>query len=335
LTAAPPPPEGPVSEQPDAEPKTEKGPETTTDAKTPDVIPLASPEEVVVRYRRWPGRVGACAVVLVALFAIAVAAWDISGGSLLTMDTPSMCPSICVGALVADQPAHGPVHVGELISFHPLPNSDEIYTHVVVKIFPGGAIQTRGLANAKPDPWLITQKQVTGRVIFSVWELGWVFKIAPFLVVGIALWALSWLFISRRSRRALTRLWLAALVVIPLWMLRPLVRGEMVSSNRYGAHHGWLQEKLLNTGIMPVSFRAVGGQTASHVASTAARLVAGPTNHYGLLTIYESVSLYWWGWLIVVLVCLSPLLAYLWHVVRDDEVGPVRPRKEMPASSVA
>jgi hypothetical protein len=251
------------------------------------------------------------------------------------MGTASMCPSICVGALVADQPVHGPVHVGELVSFHPTPTSNEIYTHEIVKILPNGSIETRGLANAKPDPWLITPKSITGRVIFSVWELGWVFTIAPFLAVGAALWAFSCLFISRRSRRALTRLWLAALVVIPLWMVRPLVRGEMLASGQYKAHHGWLQEKLLNTGILPVNFRALGGQAVSHVPSTATRQIAGPMNHHGLLTIYESVSLDWWGWIIVAFVCLAPLLTYLWHVMRDDEERPPRARRATPTPSVA
>ncbi len=313
-----------------------KDPETTAKLETSDgSISPPSQDQVVVAHRLWPGRVATCAVAVVALFVVAAAAWDLSGGTLLTMETASMCPAICVGALVADQPVHGPVHVGELISFHPTPTSNEVYTHEIMKILPNGAIETRGLANAKPDPWLITPRSITGRVIFSVWELGWVFTIAPFLAVGAALWAFSCLFISRRSRRALTRLWLAALVVIPLWMVRPLVRGEMLASSPYKTHHGWLQEKLLNTGIMPVNFRALGGQAASHVPSTATRQIAGPMNHHGLLTIYESVSLDWWGWIIVALVCLSPLLAYLWHVIRDDEQGPARPRRAIRTPSMA
>ena len=35
------------------------------------------------------------------------------------MATPSMCPAVCVGSLVADQPLNGPLHTGELITFHP------------------------------------------------------------------------------------------------------------------------------------------------------------------------------------------------------------------------
>jgi hypothetical protein len=51
--------------------------------------------------------------------------------------------------------------------------------------------------------------------------------------------------------------------------------------------------------------------------------IAGPVNHHNMLLTYEAVSLYWWGWAIVVLICVSPLLAYLWHVWRNNETAPV------------
>jgi hypothetical protein len=42
---------------------------------------------------------------------------------------------------------------------------------------------------------------------------------------------------------------------------------------------------------------------------------------------YENVSLDWWGQAIIVLVCLSPLLGYLWHVWRNNETTPVEARQ--------
>jgi hypothetical protein len=42
---------------------------------------------------------------------------------------------------------------------------------------------------------------------------------------------------------------------------------------------------------------------------------------------YENVSLDWWGWAIIVLVCLSPLLGYLWHVWRNNKTTPVEARQ--------
>ena len=76
------------------------------------------------------------------------------------MATPSMCPAVCVGSLVADQPLNGALHTGELISFH-APGSMEIYTHKVSAILRNGMIQTRGIANPTHDPWLITRSGAT------------------------------------------------------------------------------------------------------------------------------------------------------------------------------
>ena len=69
--------------------------------------------------------------------------WNLSGGQLVVMQTPSMCPAVCVGSLVADRPLRGAVHVGELITFHPPDNRAETYTHEISRIFSNGAIQPR------------------------------------------------------------------------------------------------------------------------------------------------------------------------------------------------
>jgi hypothetical protein len=42
---------------------------------------------------------------------------------------------------------------------------------------------------------------------------------------------------------------------------------------------------------------------------------------------YENVSLDWWGWAIIVLVCPLPLLGYLWHVWRNNKTTPVKARQ--------
>lgn len=100
------------------------------------------------------------ALVVVVLAVGAALAWRLPGGRLLVMATPSMCPAVCVGSLVADQPLNGALHTGELISFH-APGSMEIYTHKVSAILRNGMIQTRGIANPTHDPWLITRSGAT------------------------------------------------------------------------------------------------------------------------------------------------------------------------------
>ena len=75
------------------------------------------------RRGRSPGILPAASLGAVVLAVAAVLGWNLSGGHLLVMETPSMCPRVCVGALVAEHPLHGPLRVGELISFH-VPNNN-------------------------------------------------------------------------------------------------------------------------------------------------------------------------------------------------------------------
>jgi hypothetical protein len=255
------------------------------------------------------------------LLAVAgVVGWDLSGGRLLVMETPSMCPVVCVGSLVADRPLAGPVHVGELITFHPPGSAAETYTHEVSHIFPNGMIQTRGVANPDPDPWLITRADIVGVTAFTVWGLGWLLKILPLLAVGLVIWLVARGFIGQRSRRAWDRVWVTSLAVVPLWLLHPLVRGSVMATAPDTDRAGWLRGTVLNTGILPTSFAAAHGETVAHVASTSSIQVTGPPTGHGYLVIRQAVSLPWWGWVLVVLVVASPLLGYLWHVVRDNEV---------------
>lgn len=262
------------------------------------------------------------ALSVVVLSVVVIGGWNLSGGKLLVMETPSMCPSVCVGALVADRPLQGPLHVGELITFHPPNAYNETYTHEISKIFPNGMIQTRGVGNPEHDPWLITRSDIVGEGVFSVWGLGWLYKALPLIAVGVMAWVLVRPLISRRSKRAWDRGWATVLAILPVWMLHPLVRATSVSTALDPSHPGWARQDVVNTGILPVSFRAAGGQIVEHVRSGGLAHVVGPPSAGGSLMLRETVSLYSWGWVILVLVVLSPLAGYLWHAWRDTEARP-------------
>ena len=148
--------------------------------------------------RRTEGKLSLVVSGLVVLAVVAVLGWDLFGGRLFVMETPSMCPAVCVGSLVADGPVRGPLHVGELITFHPPGTKTETYTHEISHIFPNGMIQTRGVANPDHDPWLITRSDIVGIVDLNVWGLGWLLRVLPFLAVGVLAWVLA------RPRLALT-----------------------------------------------------------------------------------------------------------------------------------
>ncbi len=266
------------------------------------------------------GRLTLVAVAIVGVALALVAGWNLTGGRLLVMETPSMCPRVCVGSLVADRPLQGPLHVGEPITFHPPGDPTETYTHEVYQLLPGGMIETRGIANPDRDPWVITRSNIVAEVSFTLWGLGWVLTALPMLAVGLAICVIGRAWVAERTRRTWDRAWLTALAVVPLWILHPLVRGEVLSTTADPAHRGWLRGTMVNTGILPTSFAARGGEVVSHVASTASVHVSGPLAGHGLLIVNEAVSLPWWGWLLVALGVASPLLGYLWHIWRDNEV---------------
>jgi hypothetical protein len=213
------------------------------------------------------------------------------------------------------------VHVGELITFHPPDNRAETYTHEISRIFANGAIQTRGIADATHDPWLITRSDIVGVADFTVWELGWVLKALPLLAVGVLFWVVARPWIGERARRGWDSGWMTVLTVVPLWMLHPLVGATVIASTMDASQGRHLAtDTIVNTGILPISFRATGGQ-AVHVSSTAVVHVSGVSVN-GSLKLHETVSLPWWGLTFVVLSMLSPLAGCLWHIWRDTEAVP-------------
>jgi hypothetical protein len=268
----------------------------------------------------------------VVLAVAAVLGWNLSGGRLLVMGSPSMCPTVCVGSLVADRPLQGAVHVGELITFHPPSTRTETYTHEVSHIFANGMIQTRGAADPEHDPWLITRSDIVGRVVFSVWELGWLLKALPLFAVGVLFWVTARPWIGERTRRSWDRGWMTVLTVLPLWVLHPLVSATVISTTFNLPHHRhWASDTVVNTGILPLSFHAAKGQVV-HVSSTGLGHVAGLLSVNGSLMLHDTVSLPLWGWFVLAPVVVSPLAAYLWHAWRNDEMALPTEASSLPAS---
>jgi hypothetical protein len=238
------------------------------------------------------------------------------------METPSMCPHVCVGSLVADKPLRGVVHVGEVITFHPPGDSAVTYTHEISRVLGNGMMETRGVGNPGHDPWLITRSDIVGEEVFTLWGIGWLLKALPFLAVGVVAWMMVRPWIGRPAQRAWDRSWITVLTVLPLWAWHPLVRATVLSTANDPSHRHWARSTVVNSGILPVSLRAPNGGVVSHVVSAHTAQVAGPLDRHGLLMLHEGVSLSWWGWTIVAVVVVSPLAGCLWHSWRDDEAMP-------------
>lgn len=265
------------------------------------------------------GTLALVALVVVAIAVLFVLGWNLAGGSLQVMETPSMCPNVCVGSLVAGAPLSGPLHVGELVTFHPPGSHGETYTHEVARIFSNGMIQTRGVGNSHDDPWLITRSDIVGKVAFSLWGIGWLFKALPLLAVGVLAWVVTTSMMATRSRRAWDRIWMTVLAIVPLWMLHPLIQATVISTAIDPLRSRWRRITVVNTGLLPSSFRVRGGDVTSHVGSTHLPRAVGPADSHGAILVTQSVSLYWWGWVIVACLVSLPLVGFMWHVWRNDE----------------
>jgi signal peptidase I len=245
-------------------------------------------------------------VIVVAI--VAFAGWRLFFGSDYVVSSPSMCPTICVGALVLDEPAGTHLSVGEVISFVP-PGLTSVYTHRIVHVFANGSVETKGDAANVVDPWRIEPSMVRGRAVLSAAGLGWIDLALPFLALALSLILILRRLLPIRHRREWDRLFVSVMVAVPIWLLKPLVRGVIVTTSTL--RPGVSQLVVVNTGLLPAQFKVLGGQLASFIAPGYRATLTGATRRGGELALSQTASFHWWGWTIVYVFILSPLIWYL------------------------
>jgi hypothetical protein len=255
-------------------------------------------------------------MVVVVGFAGFLGVWRLTGGSDYVVSTPSMCPKLCVGSLVLDRPLHGVVQVGQLISFRPNGSTGAVYTHRVFSVQPDGTFLTKGDAEAFPDPWVIARGQIVGVPVATVWGLGYLELALPWMLIALAIF-----FITRRrtyssKREVWDRIFETALLLVPLVVLKPLIRGSVIESVQ-STRPGWITETVVNTGLLPSQIQAVGGQFRDHIASGHLVRLSGPAVN-DQLSLHQLPSFYWWGWLLVALVIAYPLVVIFIEVAVDS-----------------
>lgn len=276
--------------------------------RAPRNVPTASPTPPMI----WSLRV---ALAVVCLSILASAGWRLSGGSDYVITSPSMCPTLCVGSLVLDRGPATQYHVGEVISFVP-PDMGTVYTHRIVYVFANGSIETKGDAANIIDPWRVYPSMIRGRVVAGVPALGWFNLALPFLAMALTLILLARRLLPSVHRREWDRLFVTLMGVIPIWLLKPLVRGIIVETT--SLRPGVSQIVVVNTGIFPAEFRVPGGDVASFIAPGHRATLSGAVGRGGQLDLTQVASFHWYGWLAVVVVVASPLWWYLAHLARPS-----------------
>jgi len=244
----------------------------------------------------------------VGLAMVASIGWRMSGGSLYTIATPSMCPDLCVGTLVFDQPLVGPVLRGMVVTFRP-PGTTTVFTHRVVRVLADGSFKTAGDALRTVDPWTVPRDRVVARVVSNVRGLGWLWRVLPSITAVLALYLLG-----RRSIRATLRpqvdlLFVTLLAVVPVLLLRPLLRASMVSW--HSTRGGPFVMQVANVGLLPARYAVTGGVPIDQVAPGQIVTLRALPAPGGGVSLRALVSLSGWQWALAGLVVLLPIIVFV------------------------
>ncbi len=254
-----------------------------------------------------------CAAVL--LSAAGIFGWDLSGGRLMATTTPSMCPAVCVGSLVAVRPLEGPVHPGELVAFRP-PGQHAVFTHRVVAVEADGSFTTKGDAESSPDPWVVAPSAVVGRVAFTLFGLGWWLRALPLLAVGAFCLLVARSVYRWRDRRAFERMFGVAVLVAVLLAERPLLSGQVVAVEADPGHRGWLKGLFVNTGLLPASPVVAGAGPPPVVSPSHLVWARGPADAGSTIRVHLAPALPGWGWAVLALIVLAPLAGFVVYRAR-------------------
>jgi len=249
--------------------------------------------------------------------------WLVSGGSLHWVASPSMGMAIPEGSLVASQPvaAGHPLRVGEAIVFRE-PGTTTVFVHRVVRVLPGGRSLTKGDLERTPDPWIVLPSDVIGSVQASIPAIGWIYHSATWLFLSSAVLLAMSMFVGRRARRWLLLLGPVVVLAVPLLRYHPLVDGYVLGTSQHGAVGA---AHIVDSGVLPVHFTVPGGRSVYSAPGQAVDVTGRVPRHGtgpGGIPIHIAAALPWWGWLVVVLVCLSPLAVLELDVRRARRAAP-------------
>lgn len=253
-------------------------------------------------------------VLLAVLLAIG-GLWVATGGRYYIMTTPSMSPALPVGSLVLTKPYKAAeVTKGTIIAFAPPIGPYRTYTHRVIDVQPDGYL-TKGDAVMHPDNWgVVPFANVHGIVVAVLPGVGWLVRALPWLLLGLLIAIGLAAFVPWRWGVFMPIVAMVIVLTVPLLVLKPLVRGELVETAQDQTK---VTARVVNTGLLPLKFAASGIEPV-HVAPghwTDLHLpVPKETGKYG---IKATVDLGLTGWIILGLLCLLPLFIGLTIALRE------------------
>ncbi|MGZ8438403.1 MAG: signal peptidase I [Candidatus Limnocylindrales bacterium] len=133
----------------------------------------------------------------------------LTGRTTLVVAGPSMSPAIGVGSAIVVEPVDpARLAVGDVVSLRVGP-SRAIFTHRIVRLIDRGGVlwlETKGDANAAPDPAIVPASDVLGRVALVIPYSGYLVALAAhpsgmilIIAVGLLLLLSAWILDSKAS----------------------------------------------------------------------------------------------------------------------------------------
>ena len=261
--------------------------------------------------RRWPSRLAhAIPFVVIAILVAAVTMFHLDGGRWLDVKTPSMGQAAPVGTLLLIEPFAPTDHVtvGDIIAFHPPTSPKETYAHRVVAIDTDGTIHTRGDNNGIDDPWRLHHSDLIGIVAARLWDLGYIIRMLPLLVLGAVVIYAATAFhrITRRDQTTPARiLGYSVLVSVALYIYKPLVRVALITQTTI---NGITTTTVVPTGLIPVTVHALHGTTADLRPGQVGTVTTGKADTTGHFHIALTPHLNHIAWITLAVLCLAPLI---------------------------
>ncbi|HUY54455.1 MAG TPA: S24/S26 family peptidase [Candidatus Nanopelagicaceae bacterium] len=267
----------------------------------------------------WAGRWWAlAAAILLGLTLVGFGGWWLTGGRWYVMSTPSMSPRLPVGTLVLTRPLTGEPEVGHIYAFTP-PGQTLTFIHEVVGGNPVSGFHTKGYLNGTEDPWTITRVNIQAVAVAWLPDAGWALLSLPVWVLLAALaWGLSRA-VSPEWGKRFGGLAIGLGLTIPVLLWGFLINGEVVASV---ATRGLVRLYVVSTGILPASV-VVRGHYLGDLAAGHAHAFVVKVAHAGQPVLLDlRAALPWWGWVLLVLACASPLLWAIGHIRAGPDGAP-------------
>lgn len=217
--------------------------------------------------------------------------------------SPSMGETAPVGTLVVTLPKDQ-YSVNDIVSFH---RGSRIYTHRIIETDKDGNYITKGDLNDTADALPLKHDQIIGSSVFMGKYLGWVWQGLPLLAIGFTLaYLLSLLKKVKDPWRWPVRIiGFTLTIVIVTIILNPWLRVDLLHYNT--SPNGGVDMRVVNTGVFPIRDDNGGRFYAGQVA----QVHTDEVDFKGRFIYIPRPSLGFWGVILALLWCLSPMILAL------------------------